>query len=126
MSSLLPINGVTLAAIPRAFTKYTTRVQVCRLDGIFDRFVAASERVFLKLDTQGSEFRILQGAALILDRVVGLQLELSLVPLYDGERTYLDVLSFVAQHGFEPYLFIGGYFSKRINRQLQMDGIFFR
>ena len=126
MSSLLPIKDVTLQAIPRAFTKGTELVEVRHLGGVFDRFVAAGERVFLKLDTQGSELTVLQGARPILGRVVGLQIELSLLPLYEGEGTYLDVLRFVEQGGFQPHLFLDGYFSKRINRQLQMDGIFFR
>jgi FkbM family methyltransferase len=126
MSSLLPISATTLAAIPRAFGAGEETVELRRLDRVFDSVVAPSDRVFLKLDTQGSELAILEGAAGVMDRIAGLQIELSLFPLYEGEARYLEVLRHVEARGFEAYLFLGGYFSKRLNRQLQMDGVFFR
>jgi hypothetical protein len=126
MSSLLPINPVTLEAIPRAFGTGEETVALRRLDGILDRFVAPTERLFLKLDTQGSEMAILDGAAATIDRLAGMQIELSLIPLYAGEAAYLEVLRHVEARGFDAHLFTAGYFSKRLNRQLQMDGVFFR
>ena len=58
--------------------------------------------------------------------VHGLQLELSLIPLYEGEATCLKVLRRVHDLGFEPHLILPGYFSKRLGHQLQIDGVFFR
>jgi FkbM family methyltransferase len=126
MSSLLPIAAATLEAIPRAFGIGKETVELRRLDEILDHFVGPGERLFLKLDTQGSERAILAGAAGVIDRIAGLQVELSLFPLYEGEAPYLEILHEVEAHGFDAYLFFGGYFSKRLNRQLQMDGVFFR
>jgi FkbM family methyltransferase len=126
MSSTLPIAAATLEAVPRAFTTGSEEVALRRLDAVFAAHVAVSETVFLKLDTQGSERAILDGAAGILDRLAGIQLELSLLPLYDGEATYLEMLRLIEGWGFAPHLFIPGPFSKRLNRQLQMDGVLFR
>jgi len=126
MSSLMPIAPVTLEAIPRAFETGRQEVEVRRLDDIFDEFVTKGDVVLAKLDTQGSEAAILVGAAGIFERLTGLQLELSLLPLYDGETTYLDILRFVEAKGFAPHWFLPGYFSKRLNRQLQMDAVLFR
>lgn len=126
MSSVMTIEAATLEAIPRAFETATEDVPLNRLDAVFDHFVDPADTVFLKLDTQGSEFSILQGAEAILPRIVGLQIELSLFALYKGEATYLEVIRLVEDRGFAAHLFLPGYFSRKLNRQLQMDGIFFR
>jgi FkbM family methyltransferase len=126
MSSVMAIETATLEAIPRAFETSIEDVPIDRLDAVFDRFVDPGDTVLLKLDTQGSEYAILDGADGVMHRIAGLQIELSLFALYKGEATYLDVMGRVRDHGFEAYLFLPGYFSRKLNRQLQMDGIFFR
>lgn len=126
MSSVMPIEAATLDAIPRAFETATEVVPLNRLDAVFDQFVGPADTVFLKLDTQGSEFAILEGVDAILPRLAGLQIELSLFALYTGEVTYLDILRYVEARDFAAHLFLPGYFSRKLNRQLQMDGIFFR
>lgn len=126
MSSVMTIEATTLEAIPRAFETATEEVPINRLDAIFDRFVEPADTVFLKLDTQGSEYAILEGAEGVLPGIAGLQIELSLFALYKDEATYLDVMQLVDDHGFDAFLFLPGYFSRKLNRQLQMDGIFFR
>ncbi len=126
MSSLMPITAAALEAIPRAFETGTEEVEVQRLDAIFSRYVKPGDVVLLKIDTQGSEAAVLDGAAGVLDRIAGLQLELSLLPLYEGEKTYLDILHQVEVLGFAAHWFLPGFYSKKLNRQLQMDGVFFR
>jgi FkbM family methyltransferase len=126
MSSLRPMTELTLAALPKSFEVDREEVEQARLDAVFDRFVRGGERVLLKIDAQGSEADIIEGAAGILDRLVGLQVELSLKPMYDGETTYLELCRRIEERGFEPFWFTAGNFSKRLGRQLQMDGVFFR
>ncbi len=43
---------------------------------------------FLKLDVQGYERTVLEGAAATIPALVGLQLETSVVELYDGETLF--------------------------------------
>jgi FkbM family methyltransferase len=72
---------VHLGAAPES--RYTGRetVEIETLDRVWDRFVRPGERVWLKLDTQGAEARVLRGAATAVPRVSTLELELSPVPL---------------------------------------------
>ena len=98
----------------RAFTRFGTehfaaetliehreRVEIRRLDGVLAQFVPDdARRIFLKLDTQGWDLEVLQGAAGCLDRIVALQLEVSARPIYDGTPTYLEALSHVEGLGF--------------------------
>jgi|SRR6185437_644282 len=126
MSSLLPMAALTLEALPKSFEVAQEEVATFRLDAVFADFVRPGARVLLKIDTQGSEADILRGAAGVIESLTGLQVEMSLRPMYEGETRYLDLCRFIEDQGFEPYWFTPGNFSKRLGRQLQFDGVFFR
>jgi hypothetical protein len=101
-------------------------VPMARLDGLFDRHVTDKDRAFLKIDTQGTEASVLEGAAGVLDSIHGIQLELSIVPVYQGEPGYVEMIGHLAGLGFQPALFIPGYFNRRTARLISMDGVFVR
>jgi len=126
MSSILPIREETLVALPKSYNVGCEEVPVARLDRIFDEYAGAGDRPFLKVDTQGFERQVLVGATGVLDRLAGIQLEMSLQPLYSGEAGYLELIAYLDERGFEPALILPGYFSKQLGRQLQIDGVFVR
>lgn len=76
-------------------------VQMHRLDSIFET-LGPVRQVMLKLDTQGWDLEVLRGASGCLDRIVAIQTELSVVPLYDSMPTWLDVVTFLHRLGYEP------------------------
>ena len=100
-------------------------MRTARLDAVLDELAGAGP-VFLKVDTQGNEAEVVRGAEGVLDRIVAMQLELSLVPLYEGESTYLDVLNALDRLGFDLHFITSGYFSRPLGRQIQFDGFFVR
>jgi FkbM family methyltransferase len=59
-------------------------------------------RPFLKMDTQGSDLAVVEGAGDTIQSFVGLQSELSVRPLYEGTRGFADVLAIYANLGFRP------------------------
>jgi hypothetical protein len=61
-----------------------------------------------------------------LEQTVGLQLELSLTPLYEGETVFTDMIAQLTLLGFEMWGFEPGFIDWRTGRLLQMDGTFFR
>ena len=76
-------------------------VKVTRLDEWFDGRTGFWERVALKIDTQGFERQVLEGTACLLDEnVVSLQLELSLVPLYEGSWLWDEAASWLKAREF--------------------------
>ena len=77
-------------------------VEVERLDHIFADWVGANDRVFLKIDTQGWDDEVIAGATAVLDRIDVLQVELSVVQLYEGQQDYLTTLSSLRTLGFHP------------------------
>jgi hypothetical protein len=97
------------------------------LDSLVGSVVPAGDRrIFCKLDVQGYESRVLAGAKELLKRIAGLQMELSLAPLYDGQSSFNELLDTMAQQGFEIYGFTPGFVDPRSGRMLQVDGLFFR
>jgi len=87
-------------------------VEVRRLDSVFPECVRGLEnpRALLKLDTQGWDLEVLRGAEMTLARVVAVQIELALVPLYEGAPTYLEALHKLEDLGYVPTGFfpVGG------------------
>lgn len=111
---------------PRAAAVRSETVSVRTIDALLAERGIGGDRLFLKADTQGYEREVLRGAAGSLDRVRGLQLELSLVPLYDGETLFREMLDLVDRAGFvlgaaEPVVF-----DERTQALLQLDCIFVR
>jgi hypothetical protein len=126
MSSTLPFLPEMADLLDSAAYTGTVTAPLARLDEVFGQYAGCDDRVLLKIDTQGTESAVLRGASGILDRIRGIQLELSIVPVYQGECNYLDMIAALKGLGFEPALFIPGYFNHRTARLISMDGIFLR
>lgn len=78
-------------------------VAVKRLDGIFAECTRgmANPRVYLKLDTQGYDLEVLRGADGCINRVVALQSEVSVKPIYREQPSLADALGYIDRLGFE-------------------------
>jgi FkbM family methyltransferase len=126
MSSILPQSALLRRVSPSSAVTRKETVPLCRLDEVAVPYLRPDDRVFLKVDAQGYEAAVLAGAGDLLERLAGVQLEISLVPLYEGERDFHTWMDELAALGFEPYLFLSGYFERKLARQLQVDGIFMR
>jgi FkbM family methyltransferase len=126
MSSILPLDPAFLESSPSSAYVGQETVPVRRLDAVFGDHVEADDRVFVKIDTQGYERQVLAGAAGVIDAVAGFQVEMSLVPLYDGEATFDELMAHLGALGFAPHLIIPGYYSRHLGRMLQVDGVFLR
>jgi len=126
-SSILPIKEEHLAAAPESRYISTEIIKVSKLDSIFNQFIdAGREKVFLKIDTQGFEKNVITGAELSLQHIDGVQLEMSLVELYEGEPTFLQMISLMESYGFMLFSLEPGYSNPFSKQMLQVDGIFLK
>ena len=98
-SSLLP----TSEELPKLFknTEHhaTERVRVARLDSFPEHWQHA-QRAFLKIDVQGLELQVLQGAPEALKHCAYVYVECSHVELYRGQALFDDVKTFLEERGF--------------------------
>jgi len=126
-SSLLRMNDRHIDAAPHSVRVGTEEIDVIALDDCIDRYIAAGEGGLLKIDTQGYEMEVLRGATRCLrGRIDFVQIELSLVELYDGQPAMLDVCNFLDSHAFGLRYIIPGFKDPQTGRLLQFDGVFCR
>ncbi|ORJ57961.1 FkbM family methyltransferase [Mycobacterium simiae] len=126
-SSILPMLKSHQDAFPPANYIGTEQVPIHRLDGLTPKVVGPNSVVFLKIDVQGFEKQVIAGAqSTISDHVVGMQLELSFIPLYEGGMLIREALDLVYSLGFTLTGLLPGFADPRTGRMLQADGIFFR
>lgn len=101
-------------------------IQVKKLDELYNDLVCDDDIVFLKLDVQGFEKNVIEGAEKILHRIKGVQLEMSIIELYKGEVLFLEMINLLKKEGFRLYSLENGFYNNDTGQLLQVDGIFFR
>jgi FkbM family methyltransferase len=102
-SSLLPASEFGREWSGRLRDTTTQTIRVRRLDDVFEEAVAGVDppRVYLKMDTQGYDLQVFAGAADCVRRVVGMQSEVSSVPIYDRMPRLPEQISVYEAAGFE-------------------------
>lgn len=101
-------------------------VPLAKLDSLVDKFAGPDEPLFIKLDVQGFEREVLRGANATLRRTAGLQVELSLVSLYEGQQLYQEAIDSLQRLGYRLWSLAPDTVDPRTGKLLQMDGIFLR
>jgi FkbM family methyltransferase len=126
MSSILPQAAMLRDLSPSSAVLERRRVTTARLDARETLLDPAWRRMHLKIDVQGYEPQVLDGAAGLMDRIATLQLELALEPVYVGETGWRAMVDRLTEAGFRLALVLPGYFERKLGRMLQFDGVFIR
>ena len=74
----------------------TYPVQTTRLDDLPE----LKDTDFLKVDVQGAELLVFEGATRLLDDVLVVETEVEFVPLYEGQPLFADIDAFLRSKGF--------------------------
>ena len=123
-SSLLPMLKLHQDCAPDANYVSSEIVPLKTLDVAINGIVSKGQKVLLKIDTQGYEHMVLRGASSVLPQVELIECELSLVPLYDGQLLFLQMIELLKDLGFEPVRFAPGFIDTKTGHSLQLDAIF--
>lgn len=125
-SSFLEMNESHLLANPSSHFISKETVIIRKLDTIFPDYVVPADNVFLKMDVQGYENKVLQGAKESLDKIKGIQIEMSFEELYKSSLLFDEMKKLIESQGFTLCLLESGNRSPLSGKLLQADGIFFR
>lgn len=125
-SSALGMLDSHVSAAPSSAYIRDETVALHTLDSQVTTYLSIGANPFLKIDTQGYEQYVLDGAPKLLDVVKGVQLELSLVPLYEGQRLLHSFLDYFKEKGFSIWSVEPGFCDSKLGRMLQVDVTFFR
>jgi FkbM family methyltransferase len=125
-SSLFPMLTKHVATAPKSEYIRKETVPVRTLDSLFGEIIPKSAKsIFIKMDVQGYEGHVIMGGRNLVRRARGLQIEMSLVPLYEGQPLYLDLIRITGEHGFELHALMPAFTDRRTGQMLQVDGVFF-
>ena len=119
-SSLLKMGSVHLENFPDSATVSNQKVRVSTLDKQLVALGIDPRKIMLKLDVQGYEAEVLKGAIKSLSKIPLCYLEVSLLPLYEGEVSFLPLLNLLAESGHEVIDVFRGLKAKN-GQLLQMD-----
>ncbi|MEY3255698.1 MAG: hypothetical protein RLZZ29_829 [Cyanobacteriota bacterium] len=125
-SSILPMLESHAAAAVDSVYLAKEKVPIYRLDSIASNYLTGKENLLIKIDTQGFEWQVLDGAKETLQFARGVLCELSLVPLYEGGKLWLEMIERLNSEGFTLWAIQKGFTDPRDGRTLQVDAIFFR
>jgi len=101
-------------------------VALRRLDSIFADVVSKSDVALLKIDTQGFEKQVLDGASASLPSIRGLHVELSYFPLYAKQLQADQMIARLCACGFRLVKLDPLFFDGEGTRVIEADGTFFR
>lgn len=103
----------------------TEPVPMRSLSSLWNELGCDGRRVYLKLDVEGFELPVLEGAGSVLDRIALLDVELPLVDMYRDAPKFGDMLNFLLGRGFSIVALEQNHSGdEETGQMLMVDGVF--
>jgi len=125
-SSLLQITKEHIKNAPQSKFVSKQHTEERKLEEILNEIDTNNQNLFLKIDTQGYEFQVLQGCLNIIGKFKGILVEVSLIELYIGQKKWFEIVDLIQSHGFKLWSVDRGFTNKKNGKTLQIDLCFFR
>ena len=122
-SSVLPMLDEHTKAAPSSAYIASEIIQVRALDEIHDNLKIDGKVSWLKIDVQGFESQVIDGALESLQKFDFIQFEAALVPLYGGEELLTTLIQRIESKGFFIVSFEPGFADPETGHLLQVDVI---
>jgi hypothetical protein len=71
----------------------------------------------IKIDTQGYEKNVIDGATESLNNIKIIQLEMSILPLYENEILFIEMINYLDKKGFQLFSLENGVVGKQQYRK---------
>jgi FkbM family methyltransferase len=123
-SSILKIQTAHLDAEPRSISHQSQMIAVVRLDEVYSDLTSSSDKVFLKIDTQGYELKVLTGADKCLQYISAIQVEMSMKELYEQQPLFHEIYQYLTDRNFKLISLEPSFIDPRSSELLQVDGFF--
>ena len=120
-----PADGQDAVFAQRNVVTRSVEVQCARLDEMMPRLMSeyGFARPFLKMDTQGHDKSVCDGAEGVLTHMLGVQTEMAVRPIYAGATDFRGMITYLEERGFLLNAVVAnnkGHFPLLV----EMDGIF--
>ena len=101
-SSLLNMLPSHIKSAPDSRYVGKEMIDIKTLDSLFGDLCKTAKNIYMKIDTQGFESKVLKGAENSLAHIDTVQMEMSLGRLYDGELLLNEMCGFMGTKGYTP------------------------
>lgn len=125
-SSILKDLPQLTNSAPEATFVTTETITINKLDSLFSKLNLKDKNIYLKIDTQGYEKMVLDGSENSLKYIKGIQIEMSLIPSYEGSLTFEEMSNFLKSLNFKLTTIESGHYDKNSGKLLEVDGVFFK
>lgn len=98
-SSLLRVSPVSKVEFPQTVDETPTIVEVARLDDVLEAQPLEPD-IFIKIDVQGMEDAVIRGGQRVFGRAKCVLVEMSFVPMYEGQPLFEEVHRLLEGLGF--------------------------
>ena len=120
-SSVLATSSLYTDIAPGAKHSLTLPVAMSTLDDELPSLRRHGKRLFLKIDVQGFESEVLRGASETLKQCALLEVELGLVPIYEGAPLIHEVIPSLYDNGFRVLGVREGFIDSKSLQTLDVD-----
>jgi len=123
-SSILPMSKLHLEAKKNSNYIGKQKASIKKIDTFIDSENLIKNNLFLKIDTQGFEYQVINGSIKNLKNIRAILCELTLVELYEGQKLWLEIVELLAANNFEIWSLEKGFQNSKNKQILQIDCIF--
>jgi FkbM family methyltransferase len=124
-SSLHKVNEHTVKAEAGTAIIKTEMVNINTLDNLLQTQQWEDE-LWLKIDVQGFEREVLQGASEALKRAKVVQIELAVIPSYEQSPYLEEIITKLRASGFSLYSIMSGFRNYNTGQMYEVEGFFVR
>ena len=112
-SSILKIKNKHLELVSDSKVISKEKIKLITLDTFFKDKKIYEKKIFVKIDTQGYEKRIIEGAKNSLKNIMGFIIETSIIKLYEGETLWVEIVKYLEKLGYKVWSIERGFSNKK-------------
>lgn len=125
-SSILDMKKEHLNSAPTSRYVKREKINVKTLDSFKEEICKNFKNIYIKIDTQGYEEKVLIGGKGLVRQAKGLQLEMSIYPMYESQLLFNEFFTKIEKLNFELWDIERTFSNPKSGKILQIDAIFFK
>jgi FkbM family methyltransferase len=123
VSSLLTLGDERIQFFPHSCVTKRVEIPITTLDELFSE-KKLQRPILLKIDVQGAEDQVIFGAKKILKEIDWVLIEVSFARLYNGEKSFNEIVKTMAGYGFRFVRPLNFHTSPTTLEIIEMDALF--
>lgn len=124
-SSLRHMSDIHKRLYPKTKNMQRETITIDTLDQIL-RNERLSENIFVKIDVQGFEDKVIAGGKNIIGRAAVVIIETSFITLYEGQPLFNDIVRIMHELGFSYYGDMGRHYNPLSKKLIYEDSLFIK